>query len=253
MTTKPMTRRERRRQQREQRVKPARPVHGSRRGPSSMVLATVGALALGAVVIGLALANARPPGPPAALFTPPTWLSRDLVEGDAIGPAGAPVTVEVVSDYQCPVCGRFAREYLPRLVDEFVAPGTVRVVERPIAFLGTGDPDESLAAAVGAVCAGRQDAYWPFHDYLMWNQEGENQGAFATERLAAMADAVGLDRAAWAACTDEPGVAGAIRQNTSASAAAGITSTPTFIVNGEVIVGLVPYDQLAARIRAATG
>ena len=161
------------------------------------------------------------------------------------------MTLEVVGDYQCPVCGRFAREYLPRLVSDYVTPGRLRVVDRPIAFLGTGDPDESLGAAVAATCAARQGKYWEFHDYLMWNQEGENEGAFAPARLLAMSDAVGLDRTTQEACSREPAVAAAISQETSRALAAGIESTPTFLVNGQVIVGLVRYEQLAGAIDAA--
>jgi protein-disulfide isomerase len=219
-----------------------------------MLLVSAAALAVAAVVIGLAMANLRPASvEPTSLTRPGSALPAALLDGPAIGSTDAPVTLEVVSDYQCPVCGRFAREYLARLVTEFVAPGTLRIVERPIAFLGIGDPDESLDAAVGVTCAGRQDRYWEYHDYLMWNQDGENEGAYVPERLAAMADAVGVDRAAWDACVADPTVAAGIRSATSQAAAAGINSTPTFLVNGQVIVGLVPYDQLAAQIRAAAG
>jgi protein-disulfide isomerase len=220
-----------------------------------MLIATLGALGFAAVVIAIAVAGARPaePDEPAVLTRPVPWLPDNLSEGTSIGRADAPVTLEVVGDYQCPVCGRFAREYLPRLVADFAVPGTLRIVDRPIAFLGTGSPDESLGAAVGASCAARQGRYWAFHDYLMWNQEGENLGAFAPARLAAMADAAGLDRTSWDACMDEPGVAAAVREATAQSFAAGINSTPTFLVNGHVITGLVPYEQLADAIRAVAG
>jgi protein-disulfide isomerase len=219
-----------------------------------MMVATLGALGFAAVVIAIAVASGRPePDASAALARPVAWLPDDFADGTTVGRADAPVTLEVVGDYQCPVCGRFAREYLPRLVAEFAVPGTLRIVDRPIAFLGTDEPDESLDAAVGAACAARQDRYWDFHDYLMWNQEGENRGAFAPARLAAMADAAGLETASWESCTAEGGVAASIRAATADAFAAGIDSTPTFVLNGQVITGLVPYEQLAGAIRALAG
>lgn len=255
MTTSPVTRRERRRLERAERVKRPRGVH--RRRPwyrTSMGLATIGALVVGVIVVAFAIATSRPSATPDAVVLTPSWSPpAGLVDGAAIGDPDAPVTVEIVSDYQCPVCGRFAREYLPRLVSEFAATGTARFVDRPIAFLGRGAEDESLAAAVGATCAARQGRYWEFHDYLMWNQEGENRGAFAADRLAVMAGRAGLDGASWTTCIDDPGVASAIRATTSQTFAAGIDSTPTFIVNGQVVTGLVAYDALAAMIRAAAG
>jgi protein-disulfide isomerase len=250
----PTTRRERRRLEREERASRPRPRPTVRSWwESPMVLATAAALGIAAIAIAVAIATTRPSAPPptTGFATPPSWQPAGLADGQALGRSDAPAVLEVIGDYQCPVCGRFAREYLPRLVTDFVAAGQLRVVDRPIAFLGTGDPDESLDAAVAATCAARQGRYWDFHDYLMWNQEGENKGAFGRERLVAMAGAAGLDAAAQATCVADPTVADGVRSETNRVLGLGINSTPTFILDGQQIVGLVPYEQLAAAIGAA--
>src|SRR5690348_6585901 len=59
----------------------------------------------------------------ALIVVPSTTVADSLADGTTLGRPAAPVTVEVWSDYQCPFCGQFARSYLPRLVDEFVARG----------------------------------------------------------------------------------------------------------------------------------
>jgi protein-disulfide isomerase len=175
-----------------------------------------------------------------------------MSDGEAIGKAGAPVLLEVWSDFQCPVCGTFATTYLPRLVTDFVATGQIRIVDRSIDILGSGSPSESLDAAVGAVCAGRQGEYWAYHDYLFWNQAGENRGAFSRERLGAMATEIGLDRAAWDACFSGGTAADDVIARTASALGQGINSTPTFVVNGQATAGLPrSYDDLAALIRAA--
>jgi protein-disulfide isomerase len=206
------------------------------------------------VVVGALVLTSGRGGEPTnqlGIVRPPDSTIATYAEGDGLGPMGAPVTLEVWSDYQCPVCGRFAREYLPRLVNTFVAAGELRIVERSIDILGAGDPNESLDAAAGASCAGQQGAYWQFHDILMWNQDGENERAFSRDRLAAMATQVGLDRDELMSCVDDPAVRSAITDRTRQAAADGIDRTPTFVVNGERVVGLLAYADLEAMIQAA--
>lgn len=188
----------------------------------------------------------------AALVEPPISPPTAMVDGTALGAADSPVVLEVYSDYQCPVCGRFAREYLPVLVRDFVEPGQLRIVDRGIDILGQGDPNESLDAGAAAVCAGQQDRYWDYHNWLFWNQRGENRGAFARDRLTTIAESIGLDVPTWQACFSKGDAANEVRAQTAAAAAAGINSTPTFVINGERTVGLPrTYEELASKIRAA--
>jgi protein-disulfide isomerase len=185
------------------------------------------------------------------LVTPTTSIPGDLADGAALGSADAPVTLEVWADPQCPACGSFAREYLPRLVTEFVVPGQLRVVDRAIDLPGVGRPNESQDAAAGMLCAAREDAYWDFHDYVYWNQRTGTAGSFGRDRLGAMADAIGLDRAAFDACLRDATVGAEVQAETRAATAAGVTATPTLDINGQRLVGLRDYGVLAAAIREA--
>jgi protein-disulfide isomerase len=210
-----------------------------------------------AVVIGLAVVVAANLGAPqaavptgTALVQPPNSLPSGAADGSSLGAKNAPVQIQIYSDYQCPICGRLAREYLPGLIRDFVPQGQVRIEDRAIAFLGTGDPDESLDAAAAAECAIPQNRYWQFHDLLFWNQAGENKGAFNRDRLKAMAASAGLDLATWQSCFDGSTVRTNIEQATSAALKAGINATPTIIINGQAIRGLPQsYDSLAAYVR----
>jgi protein-disulfide isomerase len=220
---------------------------------SPLVVLTVAAILVTAVAIGALVLSSQngDAGPSTAgIMAPPASSAGSYADGEAIGPAGAPVVLEVYSDYQCPWCGKFARETLPVLVSRFVADGNLRIEERTIAFLGTAVPGESLDAASAASCAAREGKHWQFHDYLVWNQDGENQGAFRRERLSGMAELVGLDVAAFQTCLDDPAVQGAITTRTEQAFAAGINSTPTFVLDGERVTGLTSYDELSARIQA---
>jgi protein-disulfide isomerase len=254
-----MSRRERRAAARAERVRPPSSLTRQSGRPSAWrsptVLITVAGLVLGLGLV-LAMVVGAPKGPSggdSTLQPPPSYRPATLEDSRELGSPSAPVLLEVWSDYQCPVCGRFAREYMPRLVEDFVVPGTLRIVDQSIDILGSGDPSESLLAATAADCAGRQGRYWAYHDWLFWNQAGENRGAFNRDRLLAIAANLGLDMPVFETCLDSPADQAEVRSRTEAARAAGINSTPTFVVNGELIVGLVGYDELAARIRQVGG
>ena len=205
-----------------------------------------------AVVIAANLAAPAQPAVPsgAVVVQPSTAIPSVPVDGTSLGSPSAPVQIQIYSDFQCPICGRLAREYLPRLIADFVTTAQVRIEDRAIAFLGTGDPDESLDAATAAECAAPQGRYWQFHDLLFWNQAGENRGAFSRDRLKAIAVAAGLDIPTWQACFDGLTVRASIQQATSAALGAGINSTPTLVINGQKVVGLPrSYDDLATYLR----
>ena len=224
---------------------------------SPLVMVTAAVFLLMAGVITALFGTSNSGGAPTtiSIVQPPATGINEYADGEAIGPADAPVVLEVYADYQCPWCGKFARETLPDLVRTYVAAGQLRIEERSIAFLGTGSPDESLDAAAAAACAAPAGKYWTFADYLVWNQTGENEGAFSRDRLAAIAHQVGLEPDAFTACLDDPATRGAIETRTAQAFAAGIQSTPTFVINGEQVIvnsnaELAPLIQ--AKIDAAT-
>ncbi len=151
----------------------------------------------------------------------------------ALGPADAPVVIEVWSDFQCPACGFFARLIEPDLIDEYVRTGDVNLIYRDRAFLDGDDPNgESHQSAAAARCSGDQGKFWQYHDYLFENQDGENKGAFNRETLDQIATAVGLDMDAFGSCMEGDASVQAVSDETAQGAAAGVNSTPTLAING---------------------
>jgi protein-disulfide isomerase len=209
-------------------------------------------VSLGAVAVAVVLIvvfAARPPDPSAGLVLPTTDWSKAQTNAETAGAADAPVTLEIYSDFQCPYCGQFAREYLPRVVTDYVNPGVVRLVAHDIDIVGRGASSESARAAAGAYCSGVQGKYWQYHDILMWNQAGENLGAFSDDRLTAMAERLSLDLTAWKACYNDSSHRQAVVDETAAATAAGVDSTPTLVLNGTMLKGLPnSYATLAGYI-----
>ena len=224
------------------------------RSPILLITAIVGGI--GVVVLGalILFQGGQQGSTTTGLVTPTSPTPVALADDRTIGEADAPVTLEVWSDFQCPACGQYARTVEPALVSTYVAPGTLRIVHHDAAFQGarSGSPyDESVEAAAGARCAAEQDAYWPFHDWLFANQDGENKGAFATTRLTSLASAAGLDITTWKACVATGTEQAAARSETAQALAAGVDATPTMRLNGQTIVGLRGVTELGGLIEAA--
>jgi protein-disulfide isomerase len=208
------------------------------------------------VAAAIILLNQKPAptAPVGELITPPLTYAADIMDGEVLGRADAPVLLEVYADFQCPVCARWDREQLGKLKTQLVDAGILRIQARDIAFLGGGAFDESLELATGARCAAEQNRYWPFHDLIYWNQGRENRGDHDAGFIAAVADRAGLDRTAWDACVARQDGRDAVKAATATALARGINSTPTVALNGGTpVAGLPDLNALIAQIQGLAG
>ena len=169
--------------------------------------------------------NARPIG---EFVTIPTQ-EYPLADGKTLGQAGAPVTIELFEDFQCPACGNLARGLEKELIENFVNTGQARLVYNHFLIVRG---DESRWAAEASECANEQGQFWNYHNMLFENQQGENRGAFAERRLKAFAEALGLDTAAFNACYDSGRYADVVQADHNLGVSRGIRSTPTVYING---------------------
>ncbi len=201
------------------------------------LLGYLGAALLGAVLgaAGLGFATGAiggaSPSPSPAATAAPTAGPTEAPAGNAIGRPDAPVTVEVWADYQCPFCRLEDLLFSGALDRQYVEPGIVRVVYRDFAFLG----QELTDAAVAARCAGAQDpaAQLRYHDALYTFQQGENEGRFARANLVQIAQIAGVPSATtFTTCLDDPAVATAVADETTAGRNLGVSSTPTLRLSG---------------------
>jgi len=216
-------------------------------------LLTIGAIVAGVVLVAVVAAS-QLGGKVAGTFKDPQIeYPAGLIAGATIGKADAPVTLEVYGDFQCPICARYSLTVEPDLVASYVVPGTLRIVHHDIAILGNRTPDdESKIAAVGASCATDQGRYWDYAHWVYANQDGENNGGFARDRLTAIAQAAGVDVSAFPACLDDAERVVAVATATGDAGNLGINSTPTMAINGQLLQpGLPTTAALGGLIEAA--
>ena len=176
--------------------------------------------------------------------------------GTVLGDPNAPVVIVEYGDYQCPFCKKFADDDMPKLIEDYIATGKARLEFRQFPIIGSNSDGsfdqsgESFMAAEAALCAADQGAFWPMHELLYKNSEGEFRGSFAIERLKQIAALLpDLDQTAFATCLES----GTHTQDVLTSAAEaktnGIESTPTFIVDGQMVRG-ADYDRLKSVVDA---
>lgn len=174
----------------------------------------------------------------------PTPLPRPASNDSTLGDPAAPVRIEEFADFQCPFCRRFFEEIEPRLVPEYIEPGKVFFVFRQFPILGAS----SVRAAEASLCAREQGPFWAYHDVLFLNQDETNPQSFSDSRLLEFARGVGLDSGAFSTCIDQRRFAGEVQSDAQAAISSGMNSTPSFVINGRSLVGLVPYAEFAVAI-----
>lgn len=183
-----------------------------------------------------------------ANFQAPNILTTpSLTNGKTWGPADAPVVIQEFSDFQCPYCGQFAINTGQQIIEKYGESGQVRFEYNHYAFLG----QESIRAAEAAECANEQDAFWEYHDALFLNQNGENQGTFNDTTLKTYASLIGLDEQAFSSCFDSGKYREHIQESYENGVDLGVKSTPSFIINGELISGARPFTEFDRLIEEA--
>ena len=142
------------------------------------------------------------------------------------GAAKATVTVVEFSDFQCPFCSR-AVQPVKELESAFGS--DVRVVWKhlPLSF-----HPNAMPAAIAAEAARQQGKFWEMHDKLFANQQALSEAAYVQ-----YAKELKLDLARFQATLKDPATRKRVDEDAAAAGAAGVTGTPTFVVNGEVVVG----------------
>lgn len=208
-------------------------------------------LAVIAVVIGVfVVIQGAKRSDQAATVTPPANLGAN--NSITVGDTGAKVTMVAYEDFQCPVCQQFESANKTQL-DGWVKDGTLKIEYRPIAFLDrastTGYSTRALSAAA-AVVNSDPAAFPAFHSLLFANQPAEGSAGLTDAELAELAGQAGASQAEVAAALKAETYKSWTAKVTEDSSKAGITGTPTLIVDGKTLSGFSP-DVVKAAVEAA--
>jgi protein-disulfide isomerase len=228
----------RRRRQQAAAPPPVRSTRGARKANPKVIAGVAGLVALAVVVAVVAIvvihksggnsgtnASGATPLPGAAATT--GFFSGIPQRGNVLGSENAKATMIQYIDLQCPVCREFETTVMPGVVRQYVRTGKLKVVSRPIAFLG---PDSEVARKA-AMVALQRNHFSEFAQLLYANQGPENSG-WVTDALVASAFASipGIDVNGAMAARDSPAVANDERAFDSQAKADNVLGTPTVLV-----------------------
>ncbi|MDX2162143.1 MAG: thioredoxin domain-containing protein [bacterium] len=177
----------------------------------------------------------------AGLEAAPDPNRRQVVNSDGPfqGPEDAPVTIVAFEDFRCGFCKRFNDETLNQILENY--PTQVRYVHRDFPILGPASDD----SAVAAQCAHDQGRFWEFHERFYGDQTRLTEADFT-----AYAAELEMDVTAFTACYQARTPEAGIDADLAEGQQLGVQGTPTFFVNGRILIGAQPYDVFASYIEA---
>ncbi len=202
------------------------------------------------------------PVPEVAKVTPQPHVAE--ISRNTEGNPNAPVKLTIFSDFQCPFCKEWWSTTEAQVEDAYVKTGKVYFVYRSAGNwvsrnAGSGGT-ESQDSAMAAYCAADQNKFWEMHDALFANnRDVEEAGSFATRRLQAIAQSIGLNMSEFNSCMSSNKYLNQVNQDFQDATTAGITGTPFFVisytVNGQTktdtIAGAQSFSAFQTKLDAA--
>jgi len=168
-----------------------------------------------------------------------------------MGDPNAPVVIEEFSDFGCNHCANFAFGTAEQIEEEYVTSGQVYFISRSTGNL-LNNPNTQLAAEA-AYCAADQDMYWEYSDLIYANQGLLFYGgvSYIDNYLNAFADTLDLDTNTFDDCLSKGKYEERVINDGNDARLAGINSTPSFLINGTLVRGNLPYQEFQVYIDGA--
>ena len=208
------------------RKRPPRPAGARNR---NLLIAAAGAVAAVAVlvVVSIVVTGGGDNGSTTTTGGSSALFAGIPQQGTTLGAPGAPVTLVQFEDMQCPVCREYQEDGFSGVVDEYVRPGKVKVEFRGFPFIG----DDSVKAYRFLLAAAEQDKLWNLQEALYRNQGDENSGWVTDDLVRRVAGEIpGLDVDKLVADASRPAIEQEAAGASKAASNAGITGTPTFLL-----------------------
>lgn len=175
-------------------------------------------------------------------------MSKIKIDGRPFkGNPNAKVVIVEYSDYQCPFCRRAFEQIEPQLLQQYGDKVKFVYKQFPLPI-----HNWAFKASIAALCVYKYHpkAYWDLHSRLFQGQN-EIRVENLRDRFQAMIRELNLDTNKLMACFDKEETRPEVEADMNEATALGVNSTPTFIINGAVVTGAIPFDQFKMYIHMA--
>jgi len=161
-----------------------------------------------------------------------------LASDPSLGSPSAKVTIIEYGDFGCPTCRGWEQVgVLKQIVATYG--DQVHFVWRDYPIITAQSPQ----AAEAGQCAFDQGKFWQFHDLLY-----AKQPALSISDLKAYAVQIGLNTTQFDPCLDSGQDKAKVNQSVAEARGYGFIGTPSFIVNGQKVIGPASFSQFKSMI-----
>ncbi|HTP87284.1 MAG TPA: thioredoxin domain-containing protein [Candidatus Acidoferrales bacterium] len=191
------------------------------------------------------------PGPGQQEEQPTRATITDLSAVSMLGSKTAPITIVEYTDYQCPFCQRFHLSAYPEIKKNYIDTGKARFYSKdlPLDF-----HPNAMRAAQAAHCAGEQGKFWQLRDLM-----GSNPDKLDMGHIMGFAADIKLDTQKMQECINSDKYKARVEADVSEAMRLGANGTPAFVigksagegVDGELVVGAMPYSMFDQKLREA--
>jgi protein-disulfide isomerase len=163
----------------------------------------------------------------------------------ALGPADAAITMAEYASITCPHCAAFNENVFPKIKAAYIDTGKIRYVfhEFPL------DPI-AAASSVLSRCIANGDSVKFFAVTDMLFKQDWSKVTKPRETLNSIGKQAGLDERQVETCLKDDTLFNGIVASRTNAAKLGVNATPTFLINGEKIVGMQPFEEFDRRFKA---
>jgi len=187
-----------------------------------------------------------PQGAPPTLAPVSMDQMQELIEGAAArkGSQDAPVKIVEFTEYQCPFCSKYYEEAYQQILSDYVDKGKVEYALRDLPLPFHNNAQKTSEAAR---CAGESGKYWEMHDKLFENQKewSELAGAEAVSKFVEYGRSLGVEIGQ---CLESGQFEQAVKDDAALSSSLGMNGTPSFLINGQRLVGAQPFESFKTAI-----
>lgn len=200
----------------------------------------IGTVLFGIIVLSIYLAWSRPAVQPVSGSLVASSAPAEGAAHSALGPANAPVTIAEYADFGCPSCQAWHRAGILNQIRAQYG-DKVRFVWYDFPVITPQSPK----AAEAARCAADQGKFWDYHDLLYLHAP-----AIDITSLKSYASELKLDSASFTQCLDSGAHQAAVDQDLQDAFAHQFRGTPSFLINGQPLIGPPALAVLQQRIDA---
>ena len=170
------------------------------------------------------------------------------IEEHVLGKKDAKLIIVEYGDYQCPGCSTAAPK--AKAVAEKYKDNVALIFRNfPIATIHPN----ARAAAAAAEAAGFQGKFWEMHDLIYANQDTWSQASTndRTEIFLGYARQIGLKEEQFKEGLSDARITKKINFDVAIARTQGVTGTPTFYINGELVESTNDADYLETAVKEA--